>query len=1115
MGKIDMRRIFLFILTICISVGVISAGAKSAEKKMSVRKPTTVEYTLFDGNQIRCYVGNTGEIVSYNVTGDAGLEWPKGSGKTAVFQSGLWVTGKVDGEIRSAAAEYTSEFQPGPILQYDPTPGIEHQPGVPANAGDARYQIYKINRGDVADPKSEKYNREYALWPVDDGAPAHDGEYFEDVNGNGVYDEGEPFEDYDLDGEYDPPDGVLVEGEDPPLILGDQMLWFVCNDMDEGRHSNLWSTKPLGIEIQSTVFGFNRADPLGNVMFIKWLLINKSGKTIEDAYISMWSDADVGDAKDDFVGCDTTLSVGYMYNGNPVDQDYGTTPPCVGYDFFQGPVVPSPGDTALVSGRLIPDYRNLPMTSFVKYTNSDPEYGDPENAIEAYNYMSGLTAQGQPWKDPEGNTTYFLYPGDPVTRQGWTEYDDSSPDDRRFLMSSGPFDLPTWEDLNGDGKPQVGEPGVQEIVGAIIIAAGTNNLNAITAMKFFDRYAQNAYDSQFDLPSPPIPKVKVSELDKQIILSWTEDAEKVENYEKLGYKFEGYNVYQGESANGPWKLIATYDKVNDVTVVLDMQLDISTGLILELPVQFGNNSGVKRMIDIRKDAIRGNIDLINGRVYYFAVTSYAYNGERAPKVVESAKVPLTVRPHEPALGAKLLTATSDTIPIVHERGIGEAEIVATVVDPLQLTGEKYSVRFGYDSTASQGYWYFGIVDSASGVMRDTIVTKSTELDSAVLPFVDGFKLKLKNITFDSPKGFMKWEQTKNIIGTRIDSVQYPAVSPGGVDTLALIDGDTVKVDTICGEGKYYDYYKVVSLPDWDYFRLFRVEKHDVMIAGTAKDVGGRNMLASSIPGVGGGITDPILLRSDIEFRFTERGQKAICWPSGKMYQPLDTLIHVPFEVWDVERNKQLCVGIGDNNNNSRMYDPEAQTLEKDWVVILFTDYETYQDSIQQLLNNPNTGWLVYFSEASRYTVGDVVRLYFLNPVRAGEDEYTFLPKGLSKDLSKAELNEQLKKINVFPNPYFAFNVEETQPIERFVTFTHLPEKNCVIRIFSLGGQLVKKIDHNKSDFAGTSFERWDLTNDYGIPVASGIYIVHVEVKGVGSKVLKLAVFIPEERLDLY
>ena len=211
----------------------------------------------------------------------------------------------------------------------------------------------------------------------------------------------------------------------------------------------------------------------------------------------------------------------------------------------------------------------------------------------------------------------------------------------------------------------------------------------------------------------------------------------------------------------------------------------------------------------------------------------------------------------------------------------------------------------------------------------------------------------------------------------------------------------------------------------------------------------------------------------------------------------------------------MCVGIGDNNNNSTMYDPGAQTLEKDWVVILFTDYETYQDSIQQLLNNPNTGWLVYFSEASRYTVGDVVRLYFLNPVRAGEDEYTFLPKGLSKDLSKAELNEQLKKINVFPNPYFAFNVEETQPIERFVTFTHLPEKDCVIRIFSLGGQLVKKIDHNKSDFAGTSFERWDLTNDYGIPVASGIYIVHVEVKGVGSKVLKLAVFIPEERLDLY
>jgi hypothetical protein len=45
--------------------------------------------------------------------------------------------------------------------------------------------------------------------------------------------------------------------------------------------------------------------------------------------------------------------------------------------------------------------------------------------------------------------------------------------------------------------------------------------------------------------------------------------------------------------------------------------------------------------------------------------------------------------------------------------------------------------------------------------------------------------------------------------------------------------------------------------------------------------------------------------------------------------------------------------------------------------------------------------------------------------------------------------------------------------------------------------------------------QWDLRNSAGIPVASGMYIAHIDVEGVGEKVLKLAVFMPEERLDVY
>ncbi|RKY62376.1 MAG: hypothetical protein DRP96_00385 [Candidatus Neomarinimicrobiota bacterium] len=1119
-----MKSILTCFLIVGLTFPIFGASPDTREK---LAKPNTLEYIQFDANQIRAWVGNNGEIVSYNMTGDAGLEWPKGSARTAVFQSGLWVAGKIDGAVVTAACEYSSEFKPGKIIM---EPGSDSYPD---NPSDARYQVWSINVGDSPDPTDPNYNREYAGWPIADGAPGHDGEYFTDANGNGVWDSDETFEDYNGDGVYNAPDGDITEGEDPPLFIGDQVHWSVYNDLDPSMHSNVFSTKPMGIEIQTTLFGFDRADPLGNVMFLKWLVINKGGNRIDSTYISMWSDPDVGDANDDYVGCDTALSVGYCYNGDAVDSDYGTSPPCVGYDFFQGPIVPSPGDTALVSGVQIPDYKNLPMTSFVKYTNSSTTYPDPENGLEAFNYMKGFTSDGTPWVMPNGETTKFLYPGDPVTRSGYTEYDDDTPADRRFLMNSGPFTMEPWTDTNGDGMPQVGEPGVQEVVGAIVIAAGTNNLNAITAMKFFDNYAQGAYDAQFNLPSPPKPNVTAYELDGQIILDWEEGAEAIENYSVLGYNFEGYNIYQGESPNGDWKLIATYDKVNETTIIMDYGLDLETGLILEGPVQFGNNAGIQRRIDIRKDRIRGNIDLINGRKYYYAVTSYAYNGDRAPKAVECSKVPITVRPHEPGAGRVLHTETGDKLTATQADGAGQATVYTTVVNPLQCTGDTYAVRFAYDSAATQGYWYMGAVD-ANGAISDTLAS-STELDSFTTDVIDGFKLTVKDVSFDPPVVYYKYLQTSNVEGTRVLSETFPAIymddngdwrldnAYGGIDSIIYYyDNRVVKVDTLYGPDYYWDDISREEVGGYAYYTLYKTVQHDLIIAGSAYDMSKKTALARDV-GMGGGITDPVMLRSDLGFYFTNGGSQAIRWAQAGFTPVLDT---IPFEVWDIERNQQITIGYWDMNGSGKLFDDSTKTFEGDWMIFLFSDYDggngNYIDGdptkeLQPLLNNPNSGWLVYFSPSSKYSVGDSLVFYFLNPVTAGEDEFRFTIPAIDSTLSKKEVKEQLKQINVFPNPYFGFNIEETDPLNRFVTFTHLPvDYKTTIRIFSLGGQLVRVIDHSSSgDLSGTTFEKWDLRNMYDIPVASGMYIVHIEVKGIGERILKLAVFTPEERLDVY
>ena len=92
-------------------------------------------------------------------------------------------------------------------------------------------------------------------------------------------------------------------------------------------------------------------------------------------------------------------------------------------------------------------------------------------------------------------------------------------------------------------------------------------------------------------------------------------------------------------------------------------------------------------------------------------------------------------------------------------------------------------------------------------------------------------------------------------------------------------------------------------------------------------------------------------------------------------------------------------------------------------------------------------------------------------------------------------------VNAFPNPYHRNIIDLQNPFAQFVTFTHLPEEEVTIYIFTIYGDLVRKISHTN----GTQFEQWDLRNSDGRAVASGMYIVRIDMGEIGVKVLKLAV----------
>jgi len=1011
----------------------------------------TVEHVVWDGNQISSIHGNHGDDASYHVTGNSGLEWPKGSGKLAVFQSGIWLASgrsKAPGgswvdELRTAAAEYTVEFVPGSIGSDDSNSGKIYQiqkkeveafldnDWATFDAMTMELPVSTLEGSSLFTEMVETNlpSNDFINWPVHDGAP------WVDVDGDGVYDP-------ENDGDY-------------PEILGDMFHWHVMNDGDAATHTPLWGTPPMNVDVQTSIFGFDQAGAMGNIMFLRWVIINKGSDELDSVFVAMWHDDDLGDATDDLVGCNTDLSVGYTYNDTDGDNTYGVEAPAAGGDFFQGPIVNSPGDTATILTwgqgkgyylRKFPDMKKLGLTSFAKYINGNPNFSDPETAEETFRYMNGLVGNtGDPYIDPTTNEpSVFVHNGDPVTGVGWV---DDVPGDRRYLMSSGPFYL-----APGD---------TQEVVGAMIIAAGSNWAKSITKMLYFDNFAQGAFDANFNVCSPPSPSIELAQLDQKVILTFEENSDVIENYNCASYSFQGYNVYQGASLNGPWTRIKTYDVVDDIKTIMDLTLDEDTGELLELPSQFGTDSGLNHYVEITNDVINSR-SIINHRKYYFAVTAYAYDPDAAQRVIESPINAIEAVPGGPGLGSALSNKYSDTLSVSHSSGLADASFYPHVVDPYLLTNDQYSISFSEIDSAT--YWVLTNTTNNVVVATDTLFPATVNDFSGEdayyenIEIVDGFILGSKNATFAAPTGYSS-------ATTTVDSDTSTKLVFGGLSAV--------------GSGTWSEFLEPLPVTQ-----------------------------PESNPGLN-------LLQLDLKIKFTDEGSIASFFDvSGLIAATADTA-WVPFEMYTVEDDRKVDIAVYLAAGSKPLYEadednPGSYLFSKNMYFIpVYRDY-TGEALTDHYSNGDIMGWMTSFNKNSTsYESGNEFLIKFNNPLFPGTDVYTFLAKGLQTGEAALDM------VNVFPNPYFGKNPEERNQLNRFVYFTNLGMGTTTIRIFTIAGDMIAKIEHEITEVNTDFRAQWDLRNTAGIPVASGMYIAHIDVEGVGEKILKLAVFMPEERLDVY
>ena len=119
----------------------------------------------------------------------------------------------------------------------------------------------------------------------------------------------------------------------------------------------------------------------------------------------------------------------------------------------------------------------------------------------------------------------------------------------------------------------------------------------------------------------------------------------------------------------------------------------------------------------------------------------------------------------------------------------------------------------------------------------------------------------------------------------------------------------------------------------------------------------------------------------------------------------------------------------------------------------------------------------------------------------------------SEFTEQQEKDSVLSLVNVVPNPYFGFSDYEVDKFSTTIKITNLPAK-ATVTIYTLDGRFVRQFNRDELGEIPSGSERlveraqifpaieWDLRNFDNIPVASGVYLIHVDAPGIGQTVLK-------------
>jgi hypothetical protein len=393
------------------------------------------EVAIHDGNQVEMCISNFGKF-GQTAQSNSGCWWPIGSGQNYIFGAGIWF-----GTIDSATGDTLVSIGYGP------------------HGGETEYVPGLV---DLSQTHPDARIFMYPDWP--------------------------------------PPDSSFPMAPQEPVSHQDS--WCCFNDCDTNAHIP-GDGYPIGLEVYQWLYVWD--DPyIEDIIFFLYTVKNVSERDLYDCYLGVCMDNDIGNeagtSADDqctvmleetyFVNGELYLAdnLGYQWDGDDYNQGWPSSG-VLGVDLLQTPFDLEIGQDKDNDG-ILDQYEqdsayywnNVPAYKWDVDNDAVPDWRDasenPQLGMTAFKIFS---LNYEPNLDPQ---RYLTLAGYNFETGVYEPFDTiiPEPDDQRFLMATGPFDLPVDSTLL--------------FVFAVILADWGDDANpqAETCLVITDHWAQWQYD---------------------------------------------------------------------------------------------------------------------------------------------------------------------------------------------------------------------------------------------------------------------------------------------------------------------------------------------------------------------------------------------------------------------------------------------------------------------------------------------------------------------------------------------------------------------------------------------------------------------------------------------